>query len=255
MKVPSDGRCFPARPPAAKRGCHSVSKPQPAHSDEPLPAAYAPGMTSAVDDTRRVVALLIVRVVLPDAFFAAGLAVLFRAAVGLAVLFRVVVGMNPSFHIGRRPTFSVRAGYGSCGWCRWGWACTIAATSVAQLGHLRSRAGAVPAALRYREADARRNVAGFLVVDEGFGGQVVGAFLDAAAGVDRCGSRSVPRYSTATMNVVMPDRLRWAEWLSQGSLGRWRMARRWVPNRVQISSTMIAPMTDPVIADGWKNPL
>jgi hypothetical protein len=33
------------------------------------------------------------------------------------------------------------------------------------------------------------------------------------------------------------------------------MARRWVPNRVQISSTMIAPMTDPMIPDGWKNPL
>jgi hypothetical protein len=60
-----------------------------------------------VDDTRRVV-LLVVRVVLPDAFFEAGLAVLFRASVGLpvlfrasvgvAVLFRVEVGMNPSFH-------------------------------------------------------------------------------------------------------------------------------------------------------------
>jgi hypothetical protein len=51
-----------------------------------------------------------------------------------------------------------------------------AAGGICSAGRGCSSCAAVPG------TDARRKVAGLLVVDEGFGGQVVGAFLDAAAG-------------------------------------------------------------------------
>jgi hypothetical protein len=153
-----------------------------------------------VDDTRRVVALLVVRAPLPDAVLsaagfavllpaaagfavflraAAGLAVLLRAAAdfavllpaaaGFAVLLRVVVGMKrfPSSSptadaLGESWARLVRVGSVGMGvHDRGDGAVTTSVTSVAPPGASAQLGGAVPAALRFREPMRGGRLPGF----------------------------------------------------------------------------------------------